>query len=150
MSVTLRLATEADAARLFAWRDDPDTRTASKDQKPLSFKAHIDWLKATLAKTDVHLFVAADHGRGALVGTVRVDEHKGKPPEVSITVDPRQRGRGYAALMIHCLQSYQWPRLVATVRTSNYASLRAFWENGFRVTKYWGAEGFVDLEWRRP
>jgi L-amino acid N-acyltransferase YncA len=140
--VSLRRATMKDWARLYTWRNHEATRTQFRNQAVVTLQAHLDWLKRTLANDKVHLFVAVDGERSCFTGTMRLDllpKQKNKPvtAEVSITVDSRHRGLGYAALMLGCLEKEAQRIGVAVLRAevlvSNMASLRAFAEADYEV-----------------
>lgn len=144
--MNLRPADESDAARLFAWRRDGATVTASIDPPPKTFEDHMVWLNAMLGDdTEVDIFVASDGARGVSVGVVRLD-YSGSIAEVSIVVDPAQRGRGYAAEMLTNLLAREAlaATLVAMVKETNYASLRLFWAAGFRDVA--ASDGVLRLE----
>lgn len=145
----LRPATADDWARLFAWRNDPQTREASFDSNPVALGVHVKWLEGVLADKSKHLFVAYDQVLSVHVGMVRADvtsdSKRERTCEVSVVVDPQQRGKGYAARMIGALASHYAAQqkkttLVARVKPWNHASLRAFADNGFAFDK---AEGDV-------
>jgi UDP-2,4-diacetamido-2,4,6-trideoxy-beta-L-altropyranose hydrolase len=151
--VKLRPATEADAARLFAWRRDPETVTASIDPPPQTWDDHMKWFDAILAQEveDVDVFIATDTERSVTVGVLRLDYSADASAatglaEVSITVDPAQRGRGYAFELLTTLLADKAtvPTLVAMVKDTNYASLRLFWAAGFRDSAV--SDGVLRLE----
>lgn len=137
--LTFRAATMDDAARLYAWRDDPTTRAASKNQRPVSFREHYDWLRGVLQTDVTRLFLVWHQHQSVWVGSCRLDR-KGRGVEISLTVDPRQRGKGYASQILQramvIATDLHAEKLTATVRQDNHASLRAFWERGFRPTKF--------------
>jgi RimJ/RimL family protein N-acetyltransferase len=141
--LTLRPATFDDWARLYAWRNDPATRASSTRSEQVPLADHLHWLQATLNDAaHVRLWVAYDQSIDAVVGTcrhnLRNDAH-GSAVELSLTVDPAHRGRGYATQMIGALLAsipHEWrgsgvERCLARVQQSNHASLRAFAEHGF-------------------
>lgn len=134
-AVTARPATEADAALLLAWRNDPATRTASRSTDPVDPAAHRRWLAAVLADPGRLLLVA--ERAGVPVGTVRFDRVAPDLWEVSITLAPEARGRrlGVPVLMAgerawHA--SVGRAALLAHVRPENAASLRLFEAAGYR------------------
>lgn len=139
----LRPATAGDWARTFYWRNEDAARAASVNTAPVSLKEHMQWLEKTLAETSVGLYVFHDDSIGAAVGTGRLDirsDGKKKYAELSLTVDPRLRGKGYSARMIALMVGeapQNLPRR-ATVKSANAASLRAFAENAFVPVKYEG------------
>ena len=142
MPITLRLAELSDWARLFDLRNDPATRRGSTREKAITLTEHMDWLYKTLAPDKTTLYVATDAQRSVFAGTCRLDVRDGKEFELecSVTVDPRQRGEGYAEQMITALcdiASKERPdyKVVAFVKPENVASLRAFAACGFKPVK---------------
>lgn len=94
--LTLRPATLADAERLFAWRNDPATRAASVHDGEVAWEEHLAWLNSSLASLARDLLIAEEDGEP--VGTVRID--RTDETEVSWTVAPGHRGKGYGAAMV--------------------------------------------------
>lgn len=149
MTVRLRAATMDDWARLFYWRNHQTTREQFHQTEPVGLAEHLAWLKGLTSET--RLFVAVDTQRGAYVGTVRLDllTPKGKQRKdrasVSITVDPASRGRGYAPVILGAVVAEarlaRLRTLVAEVRVSNAASLRAFADAGYDL------DGDASGEW---
>ncbi len=150
--LNLRSATANDWARLFHWRNDPDTRAASVDTEPVDLFDHMKWLKKTLADESIRLFVLEDQSQSRTAGTTRLDLSKdGKTAECSVTIDPSCRGRGYAqsAISLTTLKAAELGVDVVTarIRETNPVSLRAFTSAGFLFTN--AKDGMVKLEWRR-
>ena len=147
----LRLATMDDWARLLAWRNDPETRAQFREQEVVQAKDHLAWLKKTLADPSVRLYVADDNEQGGSIATARLDLVKRKTEEwaeCSVTVEPLARGKGYAAQVIARLvaAAQEWPvaGLIANVKPTNYASLRAFARCGFQPVKF--GEEYITME----
>ncbi len=138
LDVTLRPATVADADALLAWRNDPQTRAMSIDSNEVTIESHRAWLARTLASTESSLFVAEHDGRG--LGTIRLDAHGVACLEVSLTIAPEERGKGYALALLRAAEAIALARgavrLVAVIKPENTASRRAFEAAGFY--------GFVD------
>ena len=131
--VTLRAARMDDAARLYAWRTDAETVKQSIAPPPESLDAHRTWLAGALRDPAVSLYVAYDDDRRVDVGSVRIHRRSEDEVEMSITVDPGQRGRGYShELIARGLEAAGSARVVARVKASNERSLRAFRALGFR------------------
>lgn len=151
MSVVLRPADEQDWADLYAWRNDATTRAMSVETDVVPLDEHLKWLKATLGKQTVHVYVARDPMQGPPVGTGRLEKRAGRDTEVelSLTVAPEWRGHGYGGQLITALVQrarIDFPRsktVWATVRTTNFTSLRAFAHAGFTVRRVAGE--FVEL-----
>ncbi len=125
MHLTLRAATQDDAERLFAWRNDPLTRAMSKDSAPLQWDAHLSWLSARLTREDPALFIV--ERAGLAVGTLRIDGEL-----ISYTVAPEQRGVGIATAMLKLARERFGP-LTAEIRADNAASIKAAERAGHTV-----------------
>lgn len=111
-----------DADLLFAWRNDPQTRIASKDQSELTFASHIDWLERRLRNQTPHLYLAEDEG--VPVGTFRIDGDS-----ISYTVAPDHRGKGIATTML-LMAKDMFGAKNAEVRRENIASIKAVTNSG--------------------
>lgn len=132
MRVSLRTADLRDAAQLYRWRVDGDTVRNSIAPPPASLDEHGRWLERVLHDPAVGLYIARDDERCLDVGSVRIDRRGDAEVEMSITVDPEQRGRRYSHELIACgLQVAGDVRIVAQVKASNLRSLRAFRSLGF-------------------
>lgn len=157
----LRPAEQRDWARLLCWLNDPETRARFKQSDVVTAKEHFEWLAETLKAVDKRLYVADDHEAGYSVGTVRLDLVKYRKgddwAEVSVTVEPRARGKGYGGALVQAVVDlggvWSTPTnepsglvagLVATIKHDNYASLRAFASAGFTPVKV--TDKFVTLE----
>ena len=106
-TVRLRPATLEDAERLFQWRNDSLTRAQSLQQQPVEWQAHLNWLQASLQNPDRQLFIAESAeltGQEQLLtlGTVRADK-SGETFELSWTVAPEERGKGWGRKMVAAL-----------------------------------------------
>ena len=147
--IALRAATLDDWARLLEWRNDPATRAASKRSDPVARDEHIEWLTAALSNPRISLMIASDPARDVVVGTCRLDRSRGREAEVSITIDPRQRGRGYATRLVAAAiaEASDVDVLTAEIKVGNAASMRAFAANGF--TPVGERDGLMYLERRR-
>jgi CMP-N-acetylneuraminic acid synthetase/RimJ/RimL family protein N-acetyltransferase len=136
-SVHLRPATQSDAALLWKWRNDPETRRASFDEAEVALDAHERWLAQTLARADRRLYVVTC--AGAEVATARLDI-AGADAEVSLTVVPEQRGRGLGTATLEALAEEAFGglglrRLVARIKGTNPASRAAFERAGFALVE---------------
>lgn len=135
----LRRATMDDAAVLFAWRNDPETRANSVTTDPVAWDGHRGWLEMSLASPDRELLIAEIDG--VPVGTVRID--RGEEIELSWTVAPDQRGKGIGRYMV-TMASPSGPA-VAKIKPANIASQKIAESAGFRLA---GVDGLQI--WRRP
>jgi RimJ/RimL family protein N-acetyltransferase len=133
----VRGATLADAELLHTWRNDPQTRAASRTHDPVPWQDHLRWLAASLGRDDRRLFVASD-AEGD-VGTIRWDHEGDGEWEVSITVAPQRRGQGLARPLLAAGERALADRsggreltaYLAVVHEDNDASLRLFAAAGY-------------------
>jgi RimJ/RimL family protein N-acetyltransferase len=130
--VSLRAASARDRDALLAWRNDPATRGMSLQQEAVSPADHERWFASSLDSRDRLLFIAEKDGA---VGTIRLDLRQHGLAEVSLTVAPDHRKRGYAAEMIRAVEPHARDRqvrtLVAAIRPENEPSVRAFKSAGY-------------------
>lgn len=133
-AVSLRLASLDDAARLLAWRNDPETRAMSVSNAEVTPEEHRAFLASSLTSTDRFLFVAERDG--AAVGTLRLDREPNATFTVSLTVAPEQRRKGYSLALLHAAEveavARGARRLVAVLRPDNAPSRKAFEAAGYR------------------
>jgi RimJ/RimL family protein N-acetyltransferase len=130
--VKLRQARADDAACLYRWRIDAETVRQSTSPPPGSLDEHRTWLGRVLSDSAVALYIAYDDQRGIDVGSVRIERRSDHEAEISITVDPEQRGRGYSRdLVARGIDAAGNIRIIARVKAGNIRSLRAFRALGF-------------------
>lgn len=96
--MNLRPATMDDAKLLFDLRNDSLTRENSRNRAEGEFPVHLEWLEKSLQNPARKLFIAEENG--VPVGTVRADEDDDGYTEVSYTVAPEARGKGYGKQMV--------------------------------------------------
>lgn len=137
MSVTLdRVVFDQHWADLFAWRNDPDTIKHSLTSKPVTVDEHVKWLKAALANPQIALYVARDPSQGWKVAVGRLERRDLTTTELSITVNPRWRGRGYGKQTINALvNACHGTTVLAVIKETNPVSIQAFTACEFKVQK---------------
>lgn len=134
--LVIRTATIQDWKVLFEWRNDAQTRAASRNPHPIDEQSHLKWLNDGLANPKRQLLIAELHSEP--VGTIRIDLCS--PCEVSWTVAPAARGKGLGARMVRqAIRDVELP-LIAVARTTNHASIRIAEAVGFRLIR-------IDGEW---
>jgi UDP-2,4-diacetamido-2,4,6-trideoxy-beta-L-altropyranose hydrolase len=131
--VALRLARPDDCARVWEWRNDPETRQASFDTARIPLGTHAAWFRESLVRIDRKLYVILAEGREC--GSARLD-FAGDEALVSIHLAPEYRGRGVGPAALERLaetafRELELGRLVARVKADNAASLAAFARAGF-------------------
>jgi len=147
--LTVRLATAADAGRVWTWRNDPNTRGNSLQSAAIPWPQHEAWFAARLADPDTILYIIEEDTAGP-VAHVRYNRHDGDAAEVHITVAPDCRGRGFgtAALQVTlraAMETLQVRRIDAVVKQDNVASRRAFERVGFVRDAARSADGLIHL-----
>lgn len=128
----LRLATMDDALILFDWRNDQVSRQNFINQKLVSWTEHIDWLKDSLANPHRQIFIATVDG--CPVGQIRLDEIDEVRTELSWTIAPEERAKGYGKEMVR-LGASKVPNgrtSIAKIKSHNEASRRIVNRLGFQ------------------
>lgn len=124
----LRSAVLSDLRRLFVWRNDPETRRNSRNTDPVSWDDHVAWFARAMDDASRHIFIAElDQSP---IGTVRADY--GEDCELSWTVAPEHRAKGYGKKMVACFADSFTGRLIAEVKSNNAASRRIAESIGMR------------------
>ncbi len=120
----IRPAQLSDAETLLRWRNDDLTRSMSKNADIVAWPDHLHWLTSRLARSEPNLFIAERDG--IAVGMFRVDDG-----EISYTVAPEARGKGYGLGMLRRaielfgpLRAEIFPRNVASIKIAERAGLK--------------------------
>ncbi len=137
-AIVLRPARATDREAILRWRNDQASRAASRNTSPIGGEEHERWLRTRLADERTNLLVAELDGQA--IGQVRLERLRPGSLEVSITLEPAVRGRGWARKLLE--QAIEAAGsvadatvLVAHIRPENEASRRAFEATGFRRTR---------------
>jgi RimJ/RimL family protein N-acetyltransferase len=120
-ALTFRSVTMDDAELLLQWRNDPETRRASRQTAPVTRHEHLEWLAKSLGSPPRTLRIVEKGG--VPVGVVRADLVNGAH-ELSWTVAPAARGSGVGKWMVARFASEFPGPLRAEVRKDNPASMR--------------------------
>ena len=132
-SLTIRNAVKTDAKMLFAWANDPGTRTSSFSPEAIAWEDHVRWFEAKLADDACRIYIG-EH-EGTPVGQIRFDRD-GDLASIDIHTAPDLRGKGYGtSLIMEGVRIYfaqqDVERIEATVKTDNDASRKVFEKAGF-------------------
>jgi RimJ/RimL family protein N-acetyltransferase len=119
--VHLRPATLEDAPFLYAIRNDPQTRAASRNSTELSYADHYHWFNLSLANPTRRIFIA--HCGEMAIGSGRFDRVNGSEV-LSWTIAPDQRGKGYGTALVAALADFDKGKLIAYIKDDNAASRR--------------------------
>lgn len=130
-----RYATLEDAALLWQWANDNETRKWSFSPAPIEWETHSRWLKGKLDNPG-SIFLIATVSGSTVVGQVRFDLES-NAATLSIGLDPDYRGRGFGARIIDravraAFQKADVAFVKALVKVGNIPSSRAFAKANFR------------------
>ena len=129
LDLMARLAALSDIDWLLRLRNDPATVAASRERRTVELREHAIWFGGVL-DDPARLLMIVEDAFGERVATYRLDNVGRDIIELSLTVAPEARGRGFAITVIrlgarHAV--YEGADYVtAFVRRDNTASQRAF------------------------
>lgn len=129
----IRRAVPGDALDILRWRNDPLTRSMSRDADIIDTDAHLAWFAKAVDDPSRMMLVA--EAAGEKLGMVRFDD-VGGCWEANINLAPEARGRGLGApLLMAGLAAFAEIRpgvaVEAEIRPENAASVRIFERSGF-------------------
>jgi RimJ/RimL family protein N-acetyltransferase len=148
----VRPAQPADAYALWLWANDDASRVASFDRPLISWDSHVTWLREQLASS-TSMVLIADGPNAQPVGSVRYDTEDGwRTARLSYVVAPESRGQGLSVGLVQegtrfLLGIHRRTAIIATVRTSNEASMRLFQKLGWEEVS--GDQG-TSIHFRLP
>jgi L-amino acid N-acyltransferase YncA len=136
--ISIKSATHEHSKAIWEWRNDETTRAMSLNQDLVSWENHQSWYERVLINKDRHLYVG--YTEGILLGMVRFDKHENQEQtyEVSINLDPQQRGKGLGKLLLAKAVERFWDEvadaslILAEIKKENEASKKAFENAGFQ------------------
>jgi RimJ/RimL family protein N-acetyltransferase len=138
--IRLREVTRADAADLYRWRMDPQTRTRFRDTREVPYEAHLAYLERYLApaNTDRWLIVEA---AGEPVGAIALYDLSPDGAEAEwgrFVIAPEHRGKGWGRrsleLLIDHAREIGVRRLRCEVLAGNAAAEGLYRRLGFTET----------------
>lgn len=143
-----------DAALLWRWANDAETRRNAFSKAVIPYDAHVAWLRGRLESGTTRLWIFAD-AQGP-VGQVRFDL-EGDVADIDIAVAPERRGRGHGrAMLSQAVRALRAERASARPRAAvlahnrrSLAMLRACGFESVGVQHRDGEEAIV-LELREP
>jgi spore coat polysaccharide biosynthesis predicted glycosyltransferase SpsG len=144
LDVEVRRAGPRDAEVLFDWRNDRVTRASSRTTGVLNWADHVLWFNHAITSEDLQLYVVEVGDEK--IGTVRWDHRGGTDWEVSMTIAPASRGKGWGRAVLaageRAFVATRPARLTAAINASNVASLRLFSGAGYLPLLPAGSDGF--------
>lgn len=138
-ALRLRPATADDARLVWEWVNDPLVRASSFAPAPIPWTDHEAWFAGLLADDARVLFIVHDVD-DAPIGQVRFERRADDLHEIAISLAAAGRGRGIGAEVIAAGLRSLWSRapgtrVLARIKPTNHASLRAFATAGFTVDR---------------
>ena len=132
-SLNLRKINLSDEELLLEWRNDEGTRKNSKCQDAISKEDHRKWIKKTIFDgPNTPPLILED--KNVPVGTIRSDEMAEGEYELSWTISPKYRKRGYGSQILKLfLLNKSWV-FIAKIKPSNIASIKVAEKNGFKLS----------------
>lgn len=128
----LRDADSGDTEILWEWTNDPATRAASFNSKPIPWKNHIAWLTKQFDSEDTILLMI-ESTQGVQFGVVRFNINAESQGEsiISISLAAESRGRGLAPIILSMCVDYffrKYPDQIITawIKPENKASHQTF------------------------
>lgn len=137
--LTIRDATQSDCRLLWRWVNEPHVRTSAFRSEWIPWREHVAWFKRKMGDTKCRIYIL-ENDAGRAVGQVRFDRRDDGTAEVDINIDAHHRGRGYGteALQRACRRLFGEAPLtavVARIKVTNAASIRAFEKAGFAAVE---------------
>ena len=148
----VRNVTLTDSIELFSWRNDPITRRASLNTSEIKWDDHEDWFHTVLQDPKISIFIVEEGStENRAFGMCRFNiSPDSEEAEVSINLNPQQRGKGLARNILHdCIVKFavHFPEiktLTATIREENIPSMKIFLAENFLLKQT--IEGIAQLE----
>ena len=130
----MRRASAADADAVGRWRNDVDTRAASRTSAEVTWQDHLAWFERRLADPNSLMLIGSIDARP--MGIVRFDRTNDRTAEISINLAPNSRGKGIgkALLRAGCAFAQNAGFAVvfdAEILATNVSSQRTFEQAGF-------------------
>jgi UDP-2,4-diacetamido-2,4,6-trideoxy-beta-L-altropyranose hydrolase len=132
--LSLRTVAVEDDRLLWQWANDPHVRAMSFSSAPISWEKHVSWLGQKLTTPGCYLWIASY--QGLPIGQVRFDQTERVEANISISLAPETRGKGYgqSLIQIACQKLFQETdihTIHAYIKVDNSASIHAFEACGF-------------------
>lgn len=140
-----------DAAVLFEWRNDAESRLHSRSTEPITWEDHVRWLGATLhGQAPERIIRIVMTARGEQLGVVRADRGADGYCEISYTVAPRWRGQGIGKRMVVTFVEELLPgeKISAIVEQGHIPSERIAEALGLQPQEKEHVDGRTFVTWR--
>ena len=141
MSFNVVSANLSHSRDIWQWRNDPITRSVSKNTREVSWEDHDSWFRKSLTNSYRYLYigVSTTPEDEEPIGIVRFDISSSSPEysKVSINISPRARGKRFGYLLLKegtenfANEIKRSIRIFAEVKVNNLASIRLFTSSGY-------------------
>ena len=141
MSLNIVSANLSHSKDIWRWRNDPITRSFSKNTNEVSWEDHDSWFRKSLTNPNRYLYigVSATPEYEESIGIVSFDIFSSYPEhsKVSINIAPRVRGKRFGYLLLKegtenfAREIKRSIRIFAEVKINNLASIRLFTSSGY-------------------
>jgi len=135
LQITFRDVCPEDVDLVFEWANDAATRSASFRSDPIPYADHVAWFSSSLHRDDRHLLLALSAAEPVAFLRFDRDEALEGGVVISINVGPESRGAGMGTATLRAATEEAsrlgYSRIIAFIRPSNAASLRAFGRAGY-------------------
>ena len=133
--IKIRPASNIDRDEIYAWRNDPVSRSMSFNNSIVLYEEHRNWFENSLINVNRKLYIG--EVAGSKIGICRFDLNAtDSSVEVSINMNPTSRGCGFGKkFLASCVELYlkdNQHNLLAKIKPDNIASLKIFKSSGFK------------------
>lgn len=130
-----RRAGAEDVDVIFKWANDPSARANSYDHAPIDYESHSIWFRNRLNSDRCFFYLFSDEN-DALIGQVRIELIETNSAVISVSVDNREREKGYSSEMLKMatqefLVAHNDIKILAYIFHTNDRSFRSFLKAGF-------------------
>lgn len=136
--LNLREALKEDCRDLWIWRNHPDVRRSSFNERPILWHEHKKWFNAKIQDRDIKIYVATF--KKSKVGVIRFGVKK-NDVLVSVNLNPEFFGRGLGTKIIKLgtekfMKETKIHRpIFAEIKKENIASFKAFLKAGYKFDR---------------
>lgn len=143
----IRNINQNDLEDLFEWRNNYESRKQFFKKNKITLKEHQKWFEESIKNPNKEFFIG--ELSGIKLGVCRFDFlEKENYSEVSININPTERGKGYGKqLLNYALNIYLSKKkriLIAKIKEDNIPSIKIFTSLGFLLTRK--VEGVIHME----
>ncbi len=144
--LSLRKPTIEDMEIYFSWANDPVVREQSYNSSVIDLESHKQWFESVI-KNEAYFMCICQNAEGENVGQVRIQKNEYKESLISISIDSKHRGKGYAKKILTLatdlfLKSNHGYLINAYIKEENLSSKFAFENAGFNYVEMIEYENF--------